>query len=208
MDQESFKVVLLGESGVGKTSIITQFIDETFMEDQQSTNGATFSTKNVTCSNGKTVKFDIWDTAGQEKYRALTKMFYKDAAAAIIVYDITREDSFKEAKSYWAQEIKDNAPKNIVLGVAANKSDLFEQEAVEEGKGREFAKEIGAIFKLTSAKNQSGVEDLFLSIANKLEDPQWEANQEEERKNKRQTVKVVKKTEDSNKEIKQGGRCC
>ena len=208
MDQESFKVVLLGESGVGKTSIITQFIDENFMEDQQSTNGATFSTKNVTCSNGKTVKFDIWDTAGQEKYRALTKMFYKDAAAAVIVYDITREDSFKEATSYWAQEIKDNAPKNIVLGVAANKSDLFDQEAVDEGKGSEFAKEIGAIFKLTSAKNQSGVEDLFISIANKLEDPQWEANKEEERKNKRQTVKVVKKTEDSNKEIKQGGKCC
>ena len=135
-------------------------------------------------------------------------MFYKDAAAAVIVYDITREDSFKEATSYWAQEIKDNAPKNSVLGVAANKSDLFDQEAVDEGKGREFAKEIGAIFKLTSAKNQSGVEDLFISIANKLEDPQWEANKEEERKNKRQTVKVVKKTEDSNKEIKQGGKCC
>ena len=124
------------------------------------------------------------------------------------LFDYDKKKRKKEEEERRKAEREDNAPKNIVLGVAANKSDLFDQEAVDEGKGREFAKEIGAIFKLTSAKNQSGVEDLFISIANKLEDPQWEANKEEERKNKRQTVKVVKKTEDSNKEIKQGGKCC
>ena len=92
-DSESFKVVLVGESGVGKTSIITQFIDQTFQEDQQSTTGGTFSTKSVKC-DGKTLKFEIWDTAGQERYRSLTKMFYKDANAAVLVYDITRKGHF------------------------------------------------------------------------------------------------------------------
>ena len=211
MDQESYKVVLLGESGVGKTSIITQFIDETFMEDQQSTNGATFSTKMVTCSNGKQIKFDIWDTAGQEKYRALTKMFYKDASAAILVYDITRQESFNELKTYWAEQIRDNSPKKIVLGVAANKSDLLEQEAVDEGEARAFAKEMNAIFNATSAKNQSGVEDLFVSIANKLNDPTWEVGKEGEEKNKiekiNQGTKKKKKEEDTKEPHRKKG-CC
>ena len=105
---ESFKVVLVGESGVGKTSIITQFIDQTFQEDQQSTTGGTFSTKSVICDNTKILKFEIWDTAGQERYRALTKMFYKDANAAVLVYDITRKDSFEELQNYWAQQIKES----------------------------------------------------------------------------------------------------
>lgn len=211
MDQESYKVVLLGESGVGKTSIITQFIDETFMEDQQSTNGATFSTKMVTCSNGKQIKFDIWDTAGQEKYRALTKMFYKDASAAILVYDITRQESFNELKTYWAEQIRDNSPKKIVLGVAANKSDLLEQEAVDEGEARAFAKEMNAIFNATSAKNQSGVEDLFVSIANKLNDPTWEVGKEGEEKKKIEKIKQgtmkLKKEEDTKEPHRKKG-CC
>ena len=78
MSIESFKVVLVGESGVGKTSIITQFIDQTFQEDIQSTTGGTFSTKSVVCDGGKVLKFEIWDTAGQEKYRSLTTMFYQN----------------------------------------------------------------------------------------------------------------------------------
>ena len=214
MDQESCKVVLLGESGVGKTSIINQFVDETFLEDQQSTSGATFSTKLVTCSGGKQIKFDIWDTAGQEKYRSLTKMFYKDAAAAILVYDITREESFNELKNYWIGQIKDNSPKKIVLAIAANKSDLFENEAVDESKGRELAKEVNAIFKLTSAKNQSGIDDLFVTIGNKFCDPEWEAGKEgeEEKKRlqeiKRGTVKVVKKDENEENNKDHKGGCC
>ena len=145
---ESFKVVLVGESGVGKTSIITQFIDQTFQEDQQSTTGGTFSTKSVVCDNGKTLKFEIWDTAGQERYRSLTKMFYKDANAAVLVYDITRKDSFEELQNYWSQQIKESSPPNIILAIAANKSDLISQEAVEEEKAREFANELGAILFL------------------------------------------------------------
>ena len=100
MSVESFKVVLVGESGVGKTSIITQFIDQTFQEDIQSTTGGTFSTKSVVCDGGKILKFEIWDTAGQEKYRSLTTMFYKDANAAVMVYDVTRKDSYDEIKNY------------------------------------------------------------------------------------------------------------
>ena len=167
MSVESFKVVLVGESGVGKTSIITQFIEQTFQEDIQSTTGGTFSTKSVVCDGGKILKFEIWDTAGQEKYRSLTTMFYKDANAAVMVYDVTRKESFEEIKNYWSNQIKDNSPENIILAIAANKSDLIEQETVDEGEARNFAKELNAIFVTTSAKSSEGINSLFEEIAKK-----------------------------------------
>lgn len=174
---ESLKVVLLGESGVGKTSIISQLMEQEYNDEQTSTTGATFSTKTMNF-NDKALCFEIWDTAGQEKYRALTKMFYKDAGAAILVYDITRQVSFEELKNYWANQVKENAPKKIVLAVAANKSDLIDSEQVDEKTGREFAKEIGAIFKSTSAKNQKGIEELFKDVGSKYLDPNFECSPE------------------------------
>ena len=109
------KVVLLGESGVGKTCIIARFINNTFEDNIMSTTGASYAGKTMAFDEfqGKSIKFEIWDTAGQEKYRALTKIFYKDAGVAILVYDITRKESFDEIKNYWYNQIKEFAPKNI-----------------------------------------------------------------------------------------------
>ena len=109
------KVVLLGESGVGKTCIIARFINNTFEDNIMSTTGASYAGKTMTFDDfqGKSIKFEIWDTAGQEKYRALTKIFYKDAGVAILVYDITRRESFEEIQKYWYNQIKEYAPKNI-----------------------------------------------------------------------------------------------
>ena len=187
---ESLKVVLLGESGVGKTSIISQLMEQEFNDEQTATTGATFSTKTMVFDN-KGICFEIWDTAGQEKYRALTKMFYKDAGAAILVYDITRQASFEELKNYWANQVKENAPKKIVLAVAANKSDLIDTEQVDEKTGRAFAKEIGAIFKSTSAKNQKGIEELFKYIGNKYLDPNFECT--DEALEEEQRLKAIRK---------------
>ena len=112
---QTCKVVLLGESGVGKTCIIARFINNTFEENLISTTGASYAGKTMTFDEyeGKSIKFEIWDTAGQEKYRSLTKISYKDAGAAILVYDITRKESFEEIQKYWINQIKDFAPKNI-----------------------------------------------------------------------------------------------
>ena len=203
MSIESFKVVLVGESGVGKTSIITQFIDQTFQEDQQSTTGGTFSTKSVICEGGKILKFEIWDTAGQERYRSLTTMFYKDANAAVMVYDVTRKESFDEIKNYWSNQIKENSPENIILVIAGNKSDLIEQETVDEEEARNFAKELNAIFISTSAKSSEGINSLFEEIAKKhtgstnitIKEDDGEEPQVEEQKN---TVKI----ENPGKEVK------
>jgi len=209
---ESFKVVLVGESGVGKTSIITQFIDQTFQEDQQSTTGGTFSTKSVICDNGKTLKFEIWDTAGQERYRSLTKMFYKDANAAVLVYDITRKDSFEELQNYWSQQIKESSPPNIILAIAANKSDLISQEAVEEEKAREFANELGAIFVSTTATTVESINELFIEIAKKYTNAtdikiKGDDDGQEQAEEKNDNVKLSKDKANEKKEKKKGGFC-
>ena len=110
----SCKVVLIGESGVGKTSIISRYISNTFNPVLTSTPGASFTTNTVYLQEyRKSIKYEIWDTAGQEKYRALAKVFYKNAAICILVYDITRRKSFEELKNYWINEIKSNSSPNL-----------------------------------------------------------------------------------------------
>ena len=169
------KVVLLGDSGVGKTCIISRYIQGTFEKNCTSTNGASYCSKNVKFENfGKNLLLDIWDTAGQEKYKSLTKFFYKDAAVAILVYDITRKDSFENLQNYWHKQLLENGEKNVVLGVAGNKCDLYENEAVSENEAREFADKIGAIFELTSAANNTGITELFQDVGSKYLDPNFQ----------------------------------
>ena len=210
-DLETLKIVLIGESGVGKTSIISQFIDQIFQNDQQSTIGGTFSTKTIKCGNGKILKLEIWDTAGQERYRSVTKMFYKDANAAILVYDITNKFSFEELQKYWIEQVKESSPRNIILAIAANKSDLIEYEQVDEGAARQFAKENDALFAVTSAKQTSCVESLFLDIAKKYTGSDSVLTLEEKdeieefRKIRKESVKITKDTQ--NKAPKKKG-CC
>ena len=215
---ETLKIVLLGESGVGKTSIISQFIDQAFQEDLQTSTGGTFSTKTFTYNHGKLLKLEIWDTAGQERYRSLTKMFYKDANAAVLVYDITRKLSFEELQNYWFEQIKESAPQNILLAIAANKCDLIQEEEVDEGVARDYSNEIGAIFCLTSAKSSSGINDLFLQIARKYtgfddikmknddEDFSSHTTQSEEQMNKNGTMKISREKTFDKKGKKK--KCC
>lgn len=189
------KVVLLGESGVGKTSIISRYLTNNFNSNYISTHAANYTTKSLTYDeyNGRSVKFNIWDTAGQEKFRSLNKIFYKDASIAILVYDITRKDSFDQLTEYWHKALQENAQKNIsififilniVIGIAANKCDLFGDEAVEEKVARQFAKNIGAIFKYTSASTSSGIEEMFNYLGKKLLDPKLTESSSSEEENK------------------------
>lgn len=163
--QEQVKVVLLGESGVGKTSIVQRFAKGEFKEENKATLGAVFLSKILDIpGTGTSVKFQIWDTAGQEKYRSLASMYYQDAAAAILVYDITKRNTF-EGISYWFTELQKNAPEKIKIAIAANKADLVEQEAVSTHEAKTFADSHQAILKMTSAKDGMGINDIFIEIA-------------------------------------------
>ena len=171
----SCKIVLLGESGVGKTCIISRYINQVFEGNTISTNGASYAAKTLHFEDyDKSLKVEIWDTAGQEQYRSLTKIFYKDATAAILVYDITRKKSFDEIKNYWYKQLLDCAPSDIVVGLAGNKADLFDREQVSEEEAKEFAKEIKAIFRLTSAMTAIGIDELFSAVGKKILDPDYD----------------------------------
>ena len=165
------KVVLLGESGVGKTSIVSKYVSGTFSQFTMVSTGSSFVTKNMEIDKNNKIKFQIWDTAGEEKYRSLAKIFYKSAAAAVLVYDITVKSSFKGIKEYWAKEIKNNSPEDIIIAIAANKSDKYEEQQVPNQEGKDLARELNAIFQNTSAKLGSGIENLFKLIGEKYIDP-------------------------------------
>ena len=154
------KVILLGECGVGKTSIINRFIKDEFESVYETTSSMTYSFKIIE-RNKQKYKLNLWDTIGQEKYRSLSKMFLNDAKIVILVYSIVSKESFKNL-SYWLEIYKENKEKNSILGVAANKVDLFLKEEVPDELGKDFAKNNGAFFSLISAKeNKEGI-DRFL----------------------------------------------
>ena len=164
-DPESIKVVLLGESGVGKTSIISQFTTKTFDPHRETSLSAQFISKTLDFQDiGQSIKFDIWDTVGQEKYRSLAKIFYKDAKVIIFVYDITTENSFQGIKEYWYKETKDNLDEKPILALVANKIDLYQNQKVSNNDGKALAEEIGAIFQTTSALSDQGITNLFENI--------------------------------------------
>ena len=181
---KSVKVVLLGETGVGKTCIISRFVNNLYDDKTTSNLTPAFTTKTMKFArlNGKEIRFDLWDTAGQERFRSVTKSLYRDAKVIILVYDITEKETFNEVKDYWYEQIKLNSANDVILGLAGNKCDLYENEVITEEEGKELAKEMGAIFKVTSSKEKVGINELFQDIGYKLLgsiDPNNDENQEQ-----------------------------
>ena len=198
---QEVKVVLLGESGVGKSSIIKQYVTHTFDPDIDSSISSKYISKIVNVSDEqKKLKFNLWDTAGQEKYRSLAKIFYKDARIIILVYSINNAKSYEEMKKYWYQEVKTNGLSNAIYAVVGNKHDLYNTSQVNEKEAMEWADSIGGIFQLTSAKTNSGIDTLFQNLAKKFFDPDFNYKKEDEEAKKLYEMK--KKENEENKRRK------
>ena len=162
LENPKVKLVFLGESGVGKTSIINRFIHNQFEDKRESTLGAQFFSKIINYPLFNiSLQFDIWDTAGQEKYKSVTKFFYRDAKIIVLVYDITRESSFDEIKNFWLNQIKSCGEKDGVVCLCGAKNDLIDKEKVKEEDVRKFAKENQIYFRLCSSLNNEGIDSLF-----------------------------------------------
>ena len=173
-EPESVKVVLLGESGVGKTSIISQFTTNNFNPRVATSVSAQFISKTIEFPDyGKILKFDIWDTVGQEKYRSLAKIFYKDAKIIVFVYDITTDFSFKALKDFWYRETINYADNDPIFAIVANKIDLYQEQQVPNDVGMAFADEINAIFQTTSALSNTGITKLFNNLGKKYIMPDY-----------------------------------
>lgn len=169
--ENSAKVVLIGEAGVGKTSIISRFIGGEFDPNCNASLGASYTSKVLNFPEyQQKVQFDIWDTAGQEKFRSLAQVLFKNAKIIVFVYDITNAQSFQAITDYWYNEIKNNILFPPIYAIAANKSDLFEKEEVDSDKAIEFAKSIDAIYKATSALDNKGIDTLFNFLGKKIID--------------------------------------
>ena len=163
--------MLLGDASVGKTSLVGRFVNNAFNEAVETTVGAAFSTQSIKApGSGRQVKFEIWDTAGQERFKSLAPMYYRNASAAIVVFDLTSDVSFVRAKDWVKQLALSNNP-NIVIAIAANKSDIpAGQRQVKVEDAKLFAQSEGLIFLETSAKTGSNVSKIFELISDKLPD--------------------------------------
>jgi len=162
-----FKLVLLGESAVGKSSLVLRFVKNQFDDYRESTIGAAFLTQTIALNESTTIKFEIWDTAGQERYKSLAPMYYRNANCAVVVYDITQPSSLDKAKA-WVKELQRQAPEAIIIALAGNKLDLSSQRAIDTAEAEAYAKEAGLLFFETSAKSGDNVKELFSAIAKKL----------------------------------------
>ena len=206
---QNIKIALIGDCGVGKTSISVRYTRNEFKNEYVSTSGASYSIKKVE-KFGETLQLDIWDTAGQERYRSLGRNFYKDAFIVILVYDITRQETFENLKSVWYKELEENGEEKPVLAIVGNKRDQYELDnTVNEDEARTYTDKIGGIFKLVSAKNGSGIDDLF----NQLLEAYFEKNfPEKVIKNlqRRKSSKLKRNDDDSNYSgtEQQKKKCC
>ncbi|KAI8371225.1 ras family-domain-containing protein [Choanephora cucurbitarum] len=170
---KSVKLVLLGESAVGKSSLVLRFVNKEYVENREPTIGAAFLTQKCNAKD-RVIKYEIWDTAGQERFHSLAPMYYRNAQAAVVVYDITKASTLVKAKS-WVKELQRQANTDIVIALVGNKLDLCdtqEQEEEERQVPREdaqaYADEAGLLFYETSAKSALNVEDVFNGIAEKI----------------------------------------
>jgi small GTP-binding protein len=188
-----------GESAVGKSSLVLRFVKGQFHEYQESTIGAAFLTQTVNLDD-TTVKFEIWDTAGQERYHSLAPMYYRGAQAAIVVYDITNQDTFVRAKN-WVKELQRQASPNIVIALSGNKADLASKRMVEYDEAQIYAEENSLLFMETSAKTAMNVNEIFLAIAKKL--PKTDPTQQRGNTQGRGRVVDIDDTNNSS-----NGGCC
>ena len=208
-EESEAKVILLGESGVGKTNLINITMGGNFNDNEIVSSTSSFSIKKLTVQ-GKEYTIKLWDTIGQERLRSLTKLFYNDSKIAIFVYDITRKETFEELKSYWVNDVIEKLGKDIIKGVVANKIDLFLNEKVSREEGEEFASSINAQFLSTSAKADSPekfegfLAKLYEEYLTKKGAIQTEMKTNVKTKNKKISLNKNKKNEDGGK----GKKCC
>ena len=208
-----YKIILIGDSGVGKTNILSRYMYNEFKSDSKSTIGVEFSSKRITINN-TLIKAQIWDTAGHERYRAITNTYYKGSNGCFIVYDITNMESFENIDK-WYTDIEKVANIDITIVIVGNKCDLENERKVSIEKGKEKAKELGACFFETSALSNINIENIFnviiTNIHNKYEKKKEEGDNDEFDFVKRGGINLIESNNNNNtssKDTDYNTLCC
>jgi len=194
-----FKLLLIGDSGVGKSCLLLRFADDTYTESYISTIGVDFKIRTIEL-DGKTIKLQIWDTAGQERFRTITSSYYRGAHGIIVVYDVTDQESFNNVKQ-WLQEIDRYASENVNKLLVGNKCDLTNKKVVDYSSAKEYADQLGIPFLETSAKNATNVEQAFMTMAAEIKNRVGPAAAN-------QAGSTGVKIDSKPVEAKAGGGCC
>lgn len=201
----------MGDTSVGKTSLLNVYLKGIFPEKNLPTIGVEFAVKEITLSDNNKIKFQIFDTAGQEKYRSIGKNFYREAYIIILVYDITRKNSLEGLKNIWYPDVTKYGEKYKILAVVGNKCDLYEEEnVVSEEEARNFANEIKAQFFIVSAKNGTNINSLFNNLIVAFWNPNFQEQISENTFRKTTTQKINRLTINEEKEFnkKKKKNCC
>ena len=161
-----YKILILGDSTVGKTCFLTRYADNTFQENQMATLGVDYKLKNIKMEDGNIVKLQIWDTAGQDRFHSLTRNYFKGAHGIILLYDITTRSSFDNV-SKWIKQIKEDASEKVVIILVGNKIDLEHKRAIPTEEGEKIAEDFGLIFFECSAKTGKNINEAFNELIKK-----------------------------------------
>ncbi|KAJ2347377.1 ras GTPase, partial [Coemansia sp. RSA 2618] len=189
-------LLLIGDSGVGKSCLLLRFADDTYTESYISTIGVDFKIRTIEL-DGKTVKLQIWDTAGQERFRTITSSYYRGAHGIIVVYDVTDTDTFTNVKQ-WLQEIDRYASEGVNKLLVGNKSDLEDKRAVDFTEAQEFAKSLNISFLETSAKDSTNVESAFLTMARQIKDRMGASNVQQTQQQKQVKLSQMQDVQKTN----------
>lgn len=200
-----FKYIIIGDTGVGKSCLLLQFTDKRFQPVHDLTIGVEFGARLVSIDNQQ-IKLQIWDTAGQESFRSITRSYYRDAAGALLVYDITRRDSFLHL-TRWLEEARQNGNPSMTVMLIGNKSDLEHRRAVSTKEGETFAQQNGLVFLETSAKTASNVEAAFIKTAEGIYDKIKEGVYDPQREGNGVKLGVMAAANAPKTNVKSGG-CC
>ena len=203
--EKRVKFIIIGDKTVGKSCIINQFIEKQFVNEYIPTIGSDKIKKEIEIE-GEKLKLEIWDTVGQEQYRAVNKIFIKNAQIALIVYDITNRKSFENLNNWYNLIFEINKDSNVIVGVTGNKTDLYENQVVDSEEGKNFADEKKISFFETSAKDYESIENVFIQLSkiyiNKV---QKIVEEEIERRNSMSLKKDDKNNRDN---VKKKKGCC
>ncbi|KAJ1666754.1 ras GTPase [Coemansia sp. RSA 1646] len=178
-----FKLLLIGDSGVGKSCLLLRFADDTYTESYISTIGVDFKIRTIEL-DGKTVKLQIWDTAGQERFRTITSSYYRGAHGIIVVYDVTDSETFSNVKQ-WLQEIDRYASEGVNKLLVGNKSDLEDKRKVDVTEAKDFADSLNISFLETSAKDSTNVEKAFMTMAGQIKERMGASNVQQQQQQKK-----------------------
>ena len=209
-----FKIILLGSISVGKTAILSRYISNEFNEKYQCTIRSEFKVKIINLNNSQQAKLNIWDTCGDEKFRAITRQYYKEAQGIILVYDISNKTTFEDIDN-WIEDIRNNAPADCVIYLVGNKTDLNEKRQVSYQDGKDKSEELGLLFNEVSAKNGDNIFLLFGNISEAILERQTNANNNNNNNNNNTDKKKEKQNniylEDefiNKREAKLNKKCC